>query len=132
MMAYLMDSHHYTMASAPITKVLPSTVSDNSINFSCLAFMDDTTLIITLTEFLEDMMQLELEFYTLNNIRCNPDKSVLIMNRHPTNQALMLPDTLNPVTFRLSPSSTVSLTPLSLCQSFKQRFIFYIWILYMP
>jgi len=56
-----------------------------SINFSCMAFMDDTVWIAHTKAELEQILKVADSFYILNDIRINKSKSVLMTNEPKPN-----------------------------------------------
>jgi hypothetical protein len=58
---------------------------------SALAFMDDTTLIVTSKEGLTSSLDIVQEFSVFNNTKINFEKALLICNRNPDDQTQPLP-----------------------------------------
>src|SRR4051795_4792762 len=83
-----------------------------------LAFMDDTTLISSSIEGLNQLLDIAQGFYDMNNTKINFNKAELICNRDPSNPSAKLPDFLEPFNFK-SPVVSFTYTPLSPNTSFR-------------
>src|SRR3954464_15150944 len=83
-----------------------------------LAFMDNTTLISSSIEGLNQLLDIAQEFYDMNNTKINFNKAELICNRDPINQTAIISD--HPVAFNFKTSTIdFTCTPLSPKNSFR-------------
>src|SRR3954468_147999 len=85
-----------------------------------LAFMDDTTLISSSIEGLNQLLDIAQGFYDMNNTKINFNKAELICNRDPSDPSANLPDLPAPFNFR---SSLVSFTCTPLPPNTSFRFL---------
>ena len=70
-MGYDLD-HEY------LTNIYSTRSTYEAINTSNIAFMDDTTWIAESKNYMEEILTIADDFYTLNSIKVNKDKSVLL------------------------------------------------------
>src|SRR3954466_9422700 len=90
------------------------------VSTATLAFMDDTTLISSSIEGLNQLLDLAQEFYDMNNTKINFNKAELICNRDLLNPSTKLSDQLTPFNFK---SSTVDFTCTPLLPNTSFRFL---------
>src|SRR4051794_15620798 len=83
-----------------------------------LAFMDNTTLISSSIEGLNQLLDIAQEFYDMNNTKINFNKAELICNRDPSNPSTKLPDFPEAFNFKSS-MINFTCTPLSPNTSFR-------------
>src|SRR3954466_6376978 len=99
----------YIIDSDPLIPRIPT---------ATLAFMDDTTLISSSIEGLNQLLDIAQEFYDMNNTKINFNKAELICNRDPSNPSSKLPDASAAFNFNSS-KIDFTCTPLSPNTSFR-------------
>src|SRR3954470_24667186 len=103
-------------ASTPY--IIDSNPSIPQVSTVTLAFMNDTMLISSSIEGLNQLLDIAQEFYDMNNTKINFNKAELICNRDLSNSSTKLPDLLVPFNFK-SLMIDFTCTPLSLNTSFR-------------
>src|SRR3954470_24158089 len=83
----------YIINSDPLISWVPT---------ATLAFMNDTTLISSSIEGLNQLLDIAQGFYNMNNTKINFNKAELICNRDLSNPSSKLPDHLIPFNFKSS------------------------------
>src|SRR5205823_7351935 len=73
----------FFLRSSVLDSVYPRSFKDDSLNFSQLTFMDDSTLISSSKEGLTSLLSITEEFYELNNTTANHAKYVLLSSELP-------------------------------------------------
>src|SRR3954454_20334649 len=100
--------------------IIDSNPSIPWVSTATLAFMDDTTLISSSIEGLNQLLGIAQEFYDMNNTKINFNKAELICNRNPSNPSTKLPDFPEPFNFK---SSVVNFTCTLLLTNTSFRFL---------
>src|SRR5436305_6168903 len=103
---------------ASLSYIIDSDPSVTCVCTSTLAFMDNTTLISSSIEGLDNLLNIAQEFYEFNNTKINFSKAELICNRDPSNPSSQLPDNPTPYNFK-SETLDFSCTSLLLKTSFR-------------
>src|SRR4051812_1999035 len=85
-----------------------------------LTFMNDTTLISSSIEGLNQLLNIAQDFYDINNTKINFNKAELICNRDPSDPSTKLPDHPTPFNFK---SSMVDFTCTPLLPNTSFRFL---------
>src|SRR4051794_6266570 len=98
--------------------IIDSDPSVPRVSTATLAFIDDTTLISSSIEGLNQLLDIAQEFYDMNNTKINFNKAELICNRDPSNSSTKLPDLPALFNFKLS-MVNFTCTPLSPNTSFR-------------
>src|SRR5437016_1304825 len=70
--------------------IIKSDLNIDEVQISTLAYMDNTNLVATSHEGLNNMLQVSQEFFGYNNTKINFNKAVLICNRDPHDPLLPL------------------------------------------
>src|SRR5947209_18647035 len=70
--------------------IIKSDSNVNEVRISTLAYMDDTNLVATSHDGLNNMLQISQEFFGYNNTKINFNKAVLICNKDPHDHLLPL------------------------------------------
>ncbi|GET63421.1 hypothetical protein RIR_jg28669.t2 [Rhizophagus irregularis DAOM 181602=DAOM 197198] len=104
----------FTLKSSALLDYSPLEYEQHNLPVSHITFMDDSTLIASSKQGIEDRLSITAEFYTLNNTQANSAKYILLSSEQ-FSQTIM---------FDLSPSplimtSTLTLKALSLSSSFR-------------
>src|SRR3954453_21613716 len=105
-------------ASTPY--IIDSNPSIPWVSTATLAFMNDTTLISSSIEGLNQLLDIAQEFYDMNNTKINFNKAELICNRDPSNPSVKLPEIPAPFNFK---STMIDFTCTLLSPNTSFRFL---------